>query len=212
MSYKLSPDTNLFSYTFLPRLTLGPFCWVGLGYDPTPTERTQRQFLHHLLNCSATRLVNSWAINWPHCIICALSPSSLWRVRVLVTRVDMTLGDLRGCLEKNSVRLISLTPIDVWMSQSFFPRVSLHTFFWFLFILWWYVGWGFRFGVLEWVFGVGGIQLMGFGACGMWLSCFFWGDLGSLYKHRRTNLGKNLAYEGHIVILIVHVHPISKGC
>ena len=60
-------------------------------------------------------------------------------------------------------------------------------------------------------FGIGGIQLMGFGACGMWLSCFFRGS-GSLYKHRQTTLGKNLAYEGHIVILIVHVHPISIGC
>ena len=65
--------------------------------------------------------------------------------------MDMSRGDLRGCLEKNSVRLISLTPIDVRMSQSFFPRVILYTFSSILLI--WFGG--FWVWVLDWVFGVG---------------------------------------------------------
>ena len=64
-----------------------------------------------------------------------------------------------------------------------------HIFFFGLFIfilifshLWWFEGWGFGVGVLNWVFGVG--------VWGLWCGAFsfFWG-WGSLYKHRRITLG-----------------------
>ena len=35
------------------------------------------------------------------------------------------------------------------------------------------VVWGFEVGVLDWVFGVGGSQLMGYGACGVGPFGFF---------------------------------------
>ena len=46
--------------------------------------------------------------------------------------------------------------------------------------------------VLNRVFGVGVFLLVGFGACGVGPSGFFWG-WGSLYNHRRITLGTNFA-------------------
>ena len=47
---------------------------------------------------------------------------------------------------------------------------------------------GFGFGVLDWVFGVRGFQLMGFWACGVGRLGFL--GWGSLYKHKIITLGK----------------------
>ena len=53
----------------------------------------------------------------------------------------------------------------------FFPRVILHYFFLILAHLWWFgvLGLGSYIGFLGW-----GFQLMGFGACGVGPSGFFW--------------------------------------
>ena len=76
--------------------------------------------------------------------------------------MDISRDDLRGCLEKNSVRLISLTPIDVHMNVTkFFPRVILYTFFLFLLIygglVFGVLGLGSYIGFLEFGFSVDGV-------------------------------------------------------
>ena len=68
----------------------------------------------------------------------------------------------------------------------FFPRVILYTFFWFSLN---YGGLGVGvLGLGNWsVFGVGVFSWWGFGPVGFL-------ELGSLYEHRRINLGKNVAF------------------
>ena len=73
-------------------------------------------------------------------------------------------------------RLIGQSSHTLLLTLYFVPRVILYNFFsfWLIYEGLGFWGWGPILGFLGWAF-----QLMGFGACGVGLSGFFWG--GALY-------------------------------